>query len=286
MIDSEPVTSPSARAKTSAWRLASFVAFHALAFAALWTGVTRTSLLLCAAVFTFQLFSVTIGYHRYFSHRAFKTSRAMQFLLGFCAQTSVQKGVLWWASHHRYHHAHSDEDDDLHSPRHGVWWSYAGWIFDDASLQTRHDQVRDFERYPELRALNRFQYAPAAVLIAACLALGGWSGLVVGFVWGTILSHHATFANNCFAHIFGTRRYETADLSRNNWFLAVITFGEGWHNNHHRYASSARHGFMWWELDPTYLVLLLMRSVGLVWELRLPPRELLEKPGAPAPAAR
>ncbi len=275
-IDADLAARPPSRTRTSRWRLAAFVAFHLLALAAIWTGVTRADLLLCAAVFTFQLFSVTIGYHRYFSHRAFKTSRAMQFALAFCAQASVQKGALWWASLHRYHHAHSDEADDLHSPKHGLWWSYAGWIFDDSTVAVRRELVRDYDRYPELHTLDRFQYSPAVVLALACLAVGGWSGLVVGFVWGTILSHHATFANNCFAHVYGTRRYETDDLSRNNWFLALVTFGEGWHNNHHRYASSARHGFMWWELDATYLALRVMESVGLVWELRLPPRELLE----------
>jgi stearoyl-CoA desaturase (delta-9 desaturase) len=263
--------------KTSYLRLAIFVAFHLLAVAAIWTGISRAALVLCAAVYTFQVLSVTVGYHRYFAHRAFRTSRAMQLVLAFCAQASFQKGVLWWAAHHRYHHRHSDHDDDLHSPKHGVWWSYAGWIFDDSTRPVKLDQVRDLAKYPELRVLDRFTYVPGILLAVACWAVAGWSGLVVGFVWATILSHHATFANNCFAHIFGSQPYETGDLSRNNWVLAAVVFGEGWHNNHHRYAGSARHGFLWWELDVTYYVLVVLRGLGLIWDLRAPPAELLEQ---------
>ena len=263
-------------------RLGSFAAFHLLAAAAIWTGVSRAALVLCLAVYAFQVLSVTVGYHRYFSHRAFKTSRAMQLVLASCAQASLQKGVLWWAAHHRYHHRHSDQPDDLHSPKHGVWWSYAGWIFADSSRPTQIDQVRDLVKYPELRVLDRLAYVPGIALAAVCYAVAGWSGVVVGFLWGTILSHHATFANNCFAHIFGTRPYETGDGSRNNWFLAALVFGEGWHNNHHRYPGSARNGFLWWEIDLTYYVLVLMRALGLVWDLRPPPRELIAERSAAA----
>jgi stearoyl-CoA desaturase (delta-9 desaturase) len=261
---------------------ARFIALHLLCLAAIWTGVSRRALILCVAVFTFQVLSVTVGYHRYFSHRAYKTSRVMQFLLGFFSQASAQKGVLWWAAHHRFHHRRSDMPDDIHSPKHGIWWSYAGWILHRSSRETRWKEVSDWAKFPELVLLNRFQYTPAILLAALCYAIAGWSGVVVGFLWGTILSYHATFANNCFAHIFGTRRYETTDTSRNNWFLAIITFGEGWHNNHHRYASTARHGFMWWEIDVTYYVLLALSKVGLIWSLRYPPKELLEPQTAAA----
>jgi stearoyl-CoA desaturase (delta-9 desaturase) len=270
-----PVTSP--KTAFSSVRFGAFVAFHLLAFAAIWTGIPRAAVFLCLAVALFQVFAVTIGYHRYFSHRAFKTSRVMQFLLAFLAQTSFQKGVLWWAGHHRYHHRHSDQADDLHSPNDGIFWSYAGWIFDASTVQTRFDQIKDFAKYPELRLLNAFPYWPGFPLAVLCYAIQGWPGVVVGFLWGNILSHHATFANNCFAHIYGTRPYETGDRSRNNWFLAAITLGEGWHNNHHRYAASARHGFMWWEIDPTYYVLRLLQAVGLIWDLRLPPKELIDQ---------
>jgi stearoyl-CoA desaturase (delta-9 desaturase) len=248
-----------------------------LAFAAIWVGVTPIALVLCLGVYCFQLLAITVGYHRYASHRAFKTSRPMQFVLALCAQMAMQKGVLWWAWHHRYHHRHSDQADDLHSPNHGVWWSYAGWVFHDATQPAQLDQVKDLAKYPELRFLDRLEYLPALPLALACYALGGWSGVVVGFVWGTILSHHATFANNCFAHIFGRRPYDTGDRSRNNWFLALVTFGEGWHNNHHRYPGAARHGFLWWELDVTYYVLVMFEKLGLIWELRQPPDEVLDE---------
>jgi stearoyl-CoA desaturase (delta-9 desaturase) len=267
-------------------RLGAFAVFHLLGVAAIWTGISRAALALCFGVYAFQVLAVTVGYHRYFSHRSFKTGRVMQVFLAFCAQTSFQKGVLWWAAHHRYHHRHSDKDDDLHSPRHGLWWSYAGWIFDDAATKTDVEQVKDLARYPELRVLDRHWYLPGIVLAIGCYAVAGWSGLVVGFVWGTILSHHATFANNCFAHVFGTRPFETEDLSRNNWFLALITLGEGWHNNHHRYPGSARNGFLWWEIDLTFYVLSLMKTLGLIWDLRSPPEELLAQRTAAAQVAR
>jgi stearoyl-CoA desaturase (delta-9 desaturase) len=256
-----------------------FIALHLLCLAAIWTGVTARALILCAAVFAFQILSVTIGYHRYFSHRSFKTSRVMQLLLGFCAQASAQKGVLWWSAHHRYHHRHSDQPDDTHSPKDGIWWSYAGWILHGSSRETKLDQVPDLVKYPELRVLDFFTYTPAILLSLLCYAIAGWPGVVVGFLWGTILSYHATFANNCFAHIFGTRPYETTDTSRNNWFLALITFGEGWHNNHHRYPGSARNGFLWWEVDVTYYVLVVLDGLGLIWDMRKPPAELLEERG-------
>lgn len=263
-------------------RLLAFFGLHLGCLAAFWTGVPRSALVLCAGIYVLQLLAVTVGYHRYFSHKAFRTSRTMQFALAFWAQTSLQKGVLWWAAHHRYHHRHSDQHDDLHSPNDGIWWSYAGWIFFDSAVETRLDQVKDLAKYPELRLLNRFEYVPALLLAILCYSVGGAAGLVVGFLWATVLSHHATFANNCFAHIFGTQPYDSGDLSRNNWLLALITFGEGWHNNHHRYSSSARHGFLWWEIDVTYYVLLGLQSVGLVWDLRQPPAELVSARAAVA----
>ncbi|HEY3815890.1 MAG TPA: acyl-CoA desaturase [Polyangiaceae bacterium] len=284
--DAPAAGAPVAR-KLSRIRLGIFAAFHLFAVAAIWTGVTRAALITCVVVYLFQVFSVTVGYHRYFAHRSFRTSRATQLVLALCAQASFQKGVLWWAAHHRYHHRHSDQHDDLHSPKHGIFWSYAGWIFSETAQQTRVEQIRDLMKYPELRVLDRLHFVPGILLAAGCYAAAGWSGLVVGFGWGTILSHHATFANNCFAHIFGTRPYETEDGSRNNWFLAAITLGEGWHNNHHRYAASARNGFLWWEIDPTYYALLVLSALGLIWDLRPPPREILaQRDSAAQPTGR
>jgi stearoyl-CoA desaturase (delta-9 desaturase) len=264
-----------------------FAALHIACFGAVWTGVPRSALLLCAFVYVFQLLSSTIGYHRYFSHRSFRTSRAFQFVLAICATAGLQKGVIWWAGHHRYHHRHTDKETDIHSPNDGLLWSYAGWIFGDSSVPTRDDQVKDLAKYAELRVLDRIHFVPAIASAAICFAIGGWSGLVVGWLWGTILSHHAAFANNCFAHIFGTQPYATGDRSRNNWFLALITFGEGWHNNHHRYPGSARNGFLRWEIDVTYYVLVLLQRLGLIWDLHAVPAELYaERQGARWSSAR
>jgi stearoyl-CoA desaturase (delta-9 desaturase) len=251
-----------------------FAGLHVACLAAIWTGIPRSALILCAVVYVFQMLSSTAGYHRYFSHRSFRTSRAMQLVFAICAQACLQKGVLWWAALHRYHHRHSDQASDIHSPNDGLYWSYAGWIFDEAWVETRLDQVKDLSKYPELRFLDRFHYVPSVALAVLCFAIAGSPGLVVGYLWATILSHHAAFANNCFAHIFGTQPYESGDRSRNNWFLAAITMGEGWHNNHHRYPGSARNGFLWWEIDVTYYALVVLEKLGLIWDLHPVPDEL------------
>jgi stearoyl-CoA desaturase (delta-9 desaturase) len=219
---------------------------------------------------------VTAGYHRYFSHRAFKTSRAMQLVLAFLAQTAGQKGVIWWASHHRWHHKHSDTQKDIHSARwRGFWFSHIGWIFSDDWSGTDETLVKDLTKFPELRFLNRdsLSIIPMALLGLAFLLIGGLQNFVWGFLVSSVLVWHGSFAINSLSHLFGRRRYETTDDSRNSLLLAIATGGEGWHNNHHHYPSSARNGFRWWEIDVTYYCLWLMARVGLVWDLRPPPSE-------------
>src|SRR5688500_16860860 len=202
------------------------------------------------------MFAVTAGYHRYFSHRSFKTSRWFQFLLAWVAQSSAQKSVLWWAALHRHHHKHSDTDADVHSPRQrGFIYSHVGWIFDRKHQATDVEGIRDFASYPELRFLQRFELVPAVVLGVVTFVIAGWPGLVVGFFWSTVLLFHCTFFINSLAHVHGNQRYATGDDSRNNWWLAVITMGEGWHNNHHAYQRSTRQGFRWYEFDPTFYAL-------------------------------
>jgi len=221
-----------------------FILIHLAAFAALWTGVSAWALGLCALLYGLRMFGVTGGYHRYFSHRAYSTGRIFQFCLAFLAQSSGQKSVLWWAAKHRHHHLYSDMPEDVHSPRHkGFLYSHVGWIF-----ARRHDVadlsgVPDLTRFPELRWLHRFEQVPLIVLGLACFLLGGWQALVVGFVWSTVLVYHATFCINSLAHVSGTQRYVTGDDSRNNLILAILTMGEGWHNNHHAFQRSARQGF-------------------------------------------
>jgi stearoyl-CoA desaturase (delta-9 desaturase) len=253
-----------------------FVLVHLICFAAIWTGVTWQALGICVALYWLRIFAIGAGYHRYFSHRAYSTGRVFQFVLAFVAQSSAQKSVLWWAAKHRHHHRHSDTPQDVHSPRHkGFVYSHLGWIFSRKHDKADLTAVADLARYPELMWLHRLEVAPAILLSAICYLAAGWSGLVVGFFWSTVLVYHATFCINSLAHVKGTTRYVTGDDSRNNWMLAVFTMGEGWHNNHHAFQSSVRQGFRWWEIDPTYYILKALSWTGLVWELRTPPEEVL-----------
>jgi len=253
-----------------------FVLVHLACLGALWSGVSTGALITCVALYLVRMFGVTAGYHRYFSHRSFKTSRAGQFVLAWIAQSSAQRGALWWAAVHRHHHRHSDTELDVHSPRHrGFLYSHVGWIFDRKHDETEMDAVPDLARYPELVWLERYPLVPAVVLAVACFLFGGWSGLVVGFFWSTVLLYHGTFFINSLAHVLGSQRYVTGDDSRNNWWLALITLGEGWHNNHHAYQRSTRQGFRWWEVDPTYYVLRALSWVGVVWELGEPPADVV-----------
>lgn len=253
-----------------------FVLVHIACFAALWTGISWGALALCLALYWLRIFAIGAGYHRYFSHRAYRTSRTFQFLLAFASQTSAQRGVLWWAAKHRLHHKYSDTDLDPHSPvRRSFLYAHFGWIFVPSNDTTDYTAVRDLAGFPELRWLNRHTYVPAFLLGFACWLLAGWSGLVVGFCWSTVAVWHATFSINSVAHLAGRKRYVTGDQSRNNWLLAILTMGEGWHNNHHAYQASVRQGFRWWQYDPTFYALRMLSWCGVVWDLHLPPRSVV-----------
>lgn len=253
-----------------------FLLVHVAALAALFTGVTRGALILCVVLYVARMFGVTAGYHRYFSHRSFRTSRAGQFVLAFLAQSSAQRGVLWWAAMHRHHHRHSDTDQDIHSPRQrGFLYAHVGWVFNRGNEVSDLSAVPDLARYPELVWLDKHPYLPATILGIACFASGGWTALVVGFVWSTVLLYHGTFFINSLAHVHGNQRYVTGDDSRNNWWLAVITLGEGWHNNHHAYQRSTRQGFRWYEFDPTFYALTVLSWLRLVSDLGAPPADLV-----------
>jgi stearoyl-CoA desaturase (Delta-9 desaturase) len=235
------------------------------------TGVTSTALALLAVTFFGRMFFITAGYHRYFAHRSYKLGRVAQFVMAFGGGTACQKGVLWWAGHHRRHHQFADTERDLHSPRKGFWWSHVGWILCDKYAATDTDAIKDFARYPELRFLDRHDWIPMWTLGVTCFLIGGWSGLIIGFFLSNVLLWHATFTVNSLAHVFGRRRYDTPDTSRNSLLVALLTGGEGWHNNHHHYQTAARQGFFWWEIDVTYYALRLLRFVGVVRDLREPP---------------
>lgn len=249
------------------------------------------SWVLFLTIYALHVFTLTAGFHRYFSHKSFKTSRPFQFLLGFLGTMAAQKDPLWWASHHRLHHEHADSEQDPHSPRQGgFWWAHIGWVMQCQLDDTRYDKIKDLVKFPELMWLNRNPFLPT-LLFAALLLLTGFafqifspeSGItgaqliVYGFFLSTVAVYHVTFCINSVAHRYGKRRYNVEDDSVNNWLLAILTNGEGWHNNHHRYAVCTRQGFRWWEIDMSYFILRVLQLFRIVWEIREPPRSLLEK---------
>ncbi len=226
-----------------------------------------------------RMFAITAGYHRYFSHRAYKTSRGFQLVLATLGTASMQNGPLWWASWHRHHHKHSDTARDAHSPRHGGFWhAHLGWVLDPAYDRPDLSNVKDLTRYPELRFLDRYKWLPLVGYASVCFAVGGWAAVVWGFVLSTVVLFHATLLINSLAHVWGKQRYATGDDSRNNALLALLTLGEGWHNNHHYCMRSARQGFFWWEIDVSYYVIKLLSAIHVVWDVRLPERETLRLP--------
>jgi stearoyl-CoA desaturase (delta-9 desaturase) len=263
-------------------RLLPFIAIHLGCLAVWWVGFSTTAVVVAGALYALRMFAITAFYHRYFSHNAFRTGRVAQFLSALLGASAAQRGPLWWASHHRHHHVHADEHEDSHSAlRHGLWWSHLGWFMSRANFAPRGALVTSLARYPELRFLDRWDALVPLLLCAALYAAGalaaahapslGTSGaqlLVWGFFVSTVVLYHATFCINSLAHRYGTRRYDTRDASRNNPWLALLTFGEGWHNNHHHYPAAARQGFYWWEIDITYYGLKLLQCLGIVWDVR------------------
>ncbi len=232
---------------------------------------------ICLGSYFLRMFGITAGYHRYFAHRSYKLNRFWQFWMAFLAQTAAQNGVLWWAGHHRDHHKYSDQPEDLHSPKQdGFWWSHIGWYLSKEHQATDLSLIPDFAKYPELRFLDKHDYLPALLYAIGLYALGGVQVLMWGFFISTVLTWQATSTINSLSHIFGSQRYKTTDTSRNNFLLAVLTMGEGWHNNHHTYMTSANQGFYWWEWDPTYYILKMLSWVGIVKNLRKAPVEQLE----------
>jgi stearoyl-CoA desaturase (delta-9 desaturase) len=268
-----------------------FVGVHVMTLGVLWVGVSPVAVLVCLALFWVRMFAITGFYHRYLSHRSYKTSRWFQFLFALVGNSSTQKGPLWWAAHHRHHHQYSDELEDVHSPaQRGLLYAHVGWIFDRANSRTRLRLVPDLAKFPELRVLDRFDVLIPILLGTACFGLGvllaaeapslGTSGmqmLVWGYFVSTVALAHATFTINSLSHVFGRRRFQTTDTSRNNLALALLTMGEGWHNNHHFYPTSTRQGFYWWEIDLTYYGLYLLSKIGLIWDLKKVPLHILEQ---------
>lgn len=268
-----------------------FAVIHLLPLGAIWTGATLFDWIMCAVLYFGRMFWITGGYHRYFAHKSYKTSRVFQFIIAFMAQTSAQKGALWWAAHHRHHHRHSDQPQDPHSMKlYGFWYSHVGWIVGPDYKKTDFKTIGDYAKYPELVWLNKYYLVPPLVLALVVMAVGAWvnggspllmfthhglSTLFIGFFLSTVILYHGTFSINSIMHKFGNQRYESGDESKNSLWLALLTLGEGWHNNHHYYEVAARNGFFWWEVDFTYYGLKMFSWMGLVWDLKEVPKHIL-----------
>ena len=262
-------------------RILPFITLHLACLGVVWVGVSTAAVLACLFSYLLRMFAITAFYHRYFSHRAFKTSRIVQFVFALIGAASTQRGPLWWAAHHRQHHRCADQDSDPHAPRHGFWWSHMGWFLSREHFATDYERIPDLVKFPELRLLDRYALLVPVVYATLWFALGvilnhvvpglgtsGWQMLVWGYFISTVVLIHATLTINSLAHVWGKRRYATRDDSRNNLWLALLTLGEGWHNNHHHYPGSARQGFYWWEVDLSFYALKVMSWFGLVWDVK------------------
>lgn len=279
-----------ADAKRVDWlRILPFIGLHLACLAVFLVGWSWTALVVFALSYLVRMFAITAFYHRYFSHRSFRVSRPVQFVFAVIGASATQRGPLWWAAHHRHHHKVADRPEDPHAPRHGFLWSHMGWFLSRQHFATDHSQIPDLQRYPELRWLDRFDLLVPVAFAVALFGLGallerfapglgtnGWQLLVWGYFLATVVLIHVTLTINSLAHVWGRRRYATRDDSRNNWFLALLTLGEGWHNNHHHFPGSARQGFYWWEIDISFYVLKLMSWVGLVHDLKPVPAAIRE----------
>jgi len=272
-------------------RVIPFIALHVGCAAVVWVGWSWTAVIVAVAAYLIRMFAITGFYHRYFSHRTFKTHRFTQFAFAVMGNAAAQRGPLWWAAHHREHHRHSDTELDVHSPHHhGVLWSHMGWFTAKGAYMTNLAAVPDLAKYPELRFIDRFDIVVPAAYAILLLAAGALLELYVPslgvtagqmFVWGflisTVVLYHATYTINSLSHMIGSRRFKTTDTSRNNFVLALITLGEGWHNNHHYFPGAVRQGFYWWELDVTYYCLWALSKLGLVWDLNAVPERVYAK---------
>ena len=270
-------------------RIFPFIILHIACLSVFWVGVSWFAVAFMLIFYLIRMFSITAFFHRYLSHKTFQTSRTVQFIFVLLGTMSAQRGPLWWAAHHRYHHRFTDTEQDPHPSTHGFWYSHVGWFLNEYNFATRKEVIKDWLKYPELIWLDRFSLIVVFMTAGAIYALGEWlaiaypflatSGLqllVWGFVISTVLLIHATLCINSLAHLYGSRDFETEDQSRNNLFLSIITLGEGWHNNHHFYAGSTRQGFYWWQIDITYYLLKMMSWFGLVWGFKPVPARVYE----------
>ncbi|HEY1909661.1 MAG TPA: fatty acid desaturase [Vicinamibacterales bacterium] len=236
---------------------------------------------LWAASHFVRALGLTLMYHRYYAHRAFKMNRGARFVWTLIGTAAMQKGPIWWAGHHVMHHKFADREGDPHSPMiSGFYYAHVGWFLHDTKfdqLDASNPVVRDFGKFPEIAWLEKYFIIPPTVMAVAMYLYGGWPWLVYGFCLPTMTLAHATFCINTVNHLFGSRRFETMDDSRNNPITAFFAVGEGWHNNHHRYQRAARNGFYWWEFDLTWYTMKAMAALGLVWDMQPVPARIYEE---------
>lgn len=272
-----------------------FLFMHVACLLVIWAGVSPVAVVVCLALYVVRMFAITAGFHRLLAHRTYRTSRVFQFLIAFTGTASYQKGPLWWSAHHRRHHLVADTEEDFHSPLTRKFWrAHFGWFLSRDSQETEWKLITNLSKYPELRFLDRYYHLPPIVLAVSAFLLGatlqryapglgtsGFQMLVWAFFISTVVLYHGVFTVNSLAHIFGKRRFETDDNSRNNWFVALLTLGEGWHNNHHHYAASERQGIYWWEIDVSHYALTMLSWLGIVWDLHPHPANLASVPASP-----
>ena len=272
------------------FRIIPFILIHLACFAVIWVGASATALIVCLVTYLVRMFAITAFYHRYFSHKTFKTHRIIQTIFAAIGASATQRGPLWWAAHHRHHHVHSDTEFDTHSPRHGFLHSHMHWFLKQKNFQTDTDRVKDLNKYPELRFIDRYDILFPIIMALSLFLFGyglnyfyptlntsGWQLVIWGYFISTVLLSHVTFCINSLAHVFGSKSYKTGDDSRNNFLLAILTLCEGWHNNHHCSPGSVKQGFKWWQVDISFYVIKTMEKLGLVWDLKYPNQQLLKK---------
>jgi fatty-acid desaturase len=265
--------SRSAQGNTVNWpNLLFMILFHVLALAALffftWKALAVAVVLWCVSIF----FGIGIGYHRLLTHRGFKTPRLLRYFLTVCGTLALEGGPIYWIVNHRVHHQHTDRHGDPHTPEEGGWWSHAGWVLHGTGLTGQTELIRQYA--PELLEdpfmvwISNYHWLPLTVLAVVLFALGGLPWLLWGIFLRVTLGLHAVWFVNSATHMWGSRRFSTKDNSRNLWWVAVLTGGEGWHNNHHAYPVSARHGLAWYELDVNYYTIWLLGKLGLATQIR------------------
>ncbi|MGQ4001425.1 acyl-CoA desaturase [Francisellaceae bacterium CB300] len=260
-----------------------FTAMHIACIGVFFITWNITALVVFLSTFFIRTFALTAGYHRYFAHKSFQTSRAFQFILALVGSWASQNGPLWWSGHHRYHHIHSDKPTDLHTPKNGFIQAHFGWVFVPKNDTVDPKFTKDWIKFPELVWLDKYCHLSFAAYLIGLFALGsllatlfpalntsGLTFVLCGGIFSTVLLYHTTFSVNSICHIFGRKDNETSDNSRNNWLVALLTFGEGWHNNHHKFAYSVRNNLKFWQIDITYIILCILRKCRIVWDFKEP----------------